>query len=202
MDTYADPQEPRIRTAAPGRTGLACLVGSIVLCLAGSIQSAPTYPLTLPLHARATSPTTTIVSAVTIRVDRLMEEIRRIRVSDALKRNGYAGFLYALRALPPVGAIEVSARSVDLKYAHEQPDGTGRRLVLVADRPLFFLGGARSKSREGYELAVVDLRFDAQGGVSGTMAGAARVKPGPDGGVVLDDYAEAPVQLMAGTLRP
>jgi hypothetical protein len=31
------------------------------------------------------------------------------------------------------------------------------------------------------------------------MTGAARVKPGPDGSVILDDFAEAPVEL---TVRP
>src|SRR5581483_7925106 len=138
------------------------------------------------------TPTANIVSSVKIRVDKLMEENRRTRVNDALKRNGYTGFLTTLRTLPRVGTIEVSARTVDIRYAHEAPEGSGRRLVLVADRPLFFLGGAPSKSRDGYELTIVDLRFDAAGAVVGTMAGAARVKPAPDGGVVLDDYAEAP----------
>jgi hypothetical protein len=83
---------------------------------------------------------------------------------------------------------------VDIRYAHEQKESAGRRLVLIADRPLFFLGGDPAKSKAGYELTVVELRFDAQGGVTGTMAGAARVKPSPNG-PVLNDYAEAPVRL-------
>jgi hypothetical protein len=36
---------------------------------------------------------------------------------------------------------------------------------------------------------------DAQGSGQGTMAAAARVKPGPDGGVIVDDYAATPVRL-------
>ena len=194
------PVERHARAGKAAKRG--CLAATILVFLAGAIESAVTYPLTLPLDARATTGTTTIASSVTIRVDRLMEENRRIRVSDALKYNGYSGFLNALRALPAVGTIEVSARTVDVKYAREQSDGSGRRLVLVADRPLFFLGGPAAKKREGYELTLVDLRFDAQGAVTGTMAGAARVKPAPDGGVVLDDFAEAPVQLTPRTLRP
>src|SRR5689334_12321511 len=82
-------------------------------------EHAASYPLTMTLDARSTTATTTIVSSVMIRLDRLMEENRRVRVTDALKRNGYTGFLYALRALPPVGTIEVSARSVSIRYAHE-----------------------------------------------------------------------------------
>ena len=56
-----------------------------------------------------------------------------------------------------------------------------------------------TKARAGYELTVVDLRLDDKGAGTGTMAGAARVKPAPGGAVILDDYAEAPVEL---TVRP
>ena len=54
-----------------------------------------------------------------------------------------------------------------------------------------FLTTDPARNRTGYELTVVDLRFDDHGGISGTMSGAARVKPSPDG-PVLGDFAEAP----------
>ena len=181
---------------------LLCLaaVASLVVCL--TAQKSGTYPLALSLDAHVTTPTTSIVSKVAVRVDRLMEENRRVRVADALKHGGYPNFLPALRAHPRVGTIAVGARPVDVKSAREQPDGDGRRLVLVADRPLFFLGGAESKKREGYELTIVDLRFDAKGDVTGMMTGAARVKPSPESEVVVDDFAEAPVQLTGSASRP
>ena len=113
---------------------------------------------------------------------------------------GYANFLNALRALPPVGSIGLADRSVDIRYAYEQPAADGRRLVLVADRPLFFLGGDPGKSRAGYELTIVELRFDAHGGMTGTMVGAGRVKPSPTG-VVLDDFANAAVRLSPRVAR-
>ena len=178
----------------------ACLTG-LVACLSVSAGTAGNYPLTLTLEANGERATTKVVSSVTVHVNRLMEENRRKRVADALKHSGYGNFLTALRALPPIGAIELDARRVEIRYAIEQQEATGRRLVLVADRPLFFLHDERVKSRAGYELTVVELRFDAQGGVTGTMAGAARVKPSP-GGVVLDDYAEAPVRLSARVTTP
>lgn len=175
-------------------------IGIIALCASATADTG-TYPLALTLDAHATTGVTTVNSVVTIHVDRLMEENRFKRVSDALKQGGYGNFMNALRPLPPVGKIELAKRSVDVRYAREQPDGSGRRLVLAADRPLFFLGDAE-KSRAGYELTLVELRFDADGNVTGRMAGAARVKPGPDGGVVLDDFAEAPVQLTGRPARP
>jgi len=174
----------------------------LVVCLAVSTQAAGKYPFTVALDAQATAPTTTIVSRVTVRVNRLMDEGDRGRATDALKRGGYRSFLDALRALPSIGSIEVAARGVDIRYAYEhEQDGGGRRLILVADRPSFFLAGFPSRRREGYELTVVELQFDEQGGAAGTMAGAARVKTTADGTVALDDYAEAPV-LLRGQGEP
>jgi len=160
------------------------------------LRAAGTYPLTLTLKAAAEKADAAVTAAVTIQVDRLMEESRRQRVTDALNFGGYGNFLPALRKIPPVGKITINGKSVSIRYAIEQPDGAGHRLVLVADRPLFFLGAESSKARAGYELTMVELRFDEHGGVNGTMSGAARVKPSPDG-VVLDDWAEAPVRLTA-----
>ena len=175
---------------------------ALVAWAVGLSAGAGTYPLTLTLDAQAKTANANVTSSVTIHVDRLMEENRRARVADALKRGGYPNFLPALRALPRVGTIAVGSRTVDIKYAREQPDDDGHRLVLVADRPLFFLGGDPAKGHEGYQLTVVDLHFDARGGVTGTMAGAAKVKPGPDSTPVLDDYAEAPVELTSRAPKP
>ncbi len=156
--------------------------------------NAADYPLSLTLNAKVKSGDTEITSIVTVTVDRLMEESRRTRVTDALRYNGYQGFLNTLRTLPAVGKIEVQKRSVAIRYAVEQPDDKGRRLTLVSDRPLVFINAERTRNTEGYELTVVELRLDGAGGASGTMAGAARVKPSPDG-VVLYDFNEAAIQL-------
>ena len=44
-------------------------------------------------------------------------------------------------------------------------------------------------------LTMVELMLDAKGAGTGTMTGAARVKPTPDGGLVVDVFEVAPVQL-------
>ena len=185
---------------ARGAWGRSVCVAILVTCLVGSARAAGDYPLALTLEASATVAAAAVTSSVTIHVDRLMEESRRKRVTDALTYSGYGNFLTALRMIPPIGTIEVQARMVSIRYAREQQEATGRRLVLVADRPLFFLGADPAKTRAGYELTVVELRFDPQGAVTGTMAGAARVKPSPDG-PVLNDYAEAPVRLTTRATR-
>ncbi len=183
----------------PRRAVIAVL---LVLCWGSLARAAGEYPMKLMLNAQLKAAATTVTSTVTIAVERLMEESRRTRVTDGLKFNGYPGALKVLRSLPPVGTIEVSGRPVEIKYAHEQPNKDGFRLVLVADQPLFFLSGDASKSKAGYELTIVDLQVGAKGEITGTMAGAARVKPGPDGVPILDDFAVAPVKLEGNLRRP
>jgi len=178
------------------------VIGCVLLvsvATSGSIRAAGTYPLTLVVGAQAKNAIATVTSTLNIRVERVMSETNRTRVTDALLHGGYGNFLPALRALPAIGTIGLDKREVQLRYVREQPDGKGYRLTLVADRPLFFLGADAAKARAGYELTIVDLRIDERGAGTGTMAGAARVKPGPDGAVILDDFAEAPVEL---TVRP
>jgi hypothetical protein len=180
---------------------LLLLMAIVVVSDAIVAQSASTYPLTLTLDAQAKAGATTVTSVLTIHVEQAIPPFRRTKLIDALKIGGYPEFLKTLRALPPIGAIKTETREVELKYMHEEMTSSGRRLVLVADRPLFFLNRDADKKKGGYELTMVELRFDGAGGVTGTMTGAARVRPSPqgDGGVVLDDYAEAPVRLSGHT---
>jgi hypothetical protein len=158
-------------------------------------RAAGEYPLSVVLNAHAQSPTSTITSTVSIVVERPMEESRRKRVTDGLKYDGYPGFMKVLRTLPPVGTIDMSGRKVEIRYAHEQPRQNGYRLVLAADSPSFFLAADPDKSRKGYELTLIELLVDASGNITGTMSGAARVKPGPDGGPIVDNFAAVPVKL-------
>jgi hypothetical protein len=169
----------------------------VALAPSRAAQAPPpgTYPMTQAFDAKAEVNGTTVSSVVTISVNRLMEENRWKRVTDALKFGGYSNFYNTLRPLPAIGKIELKARSVDLKYARERTADGRRMLLLASDKPLFFLGET-SKSRAGYELTIVELRTDSQGAVTGEMTGAARVKPSPDG-VVLDDFADVRVALTA-----
>jgi hypothetical protein len=177
-------------------------VACVLLCCGSIARGAGEYPLDVLLNAHAQSATSTITSTVSIVVERPMEESRRKRVTDGLKYDGYLGFMKVLRTLPPVGTIDVSGRRVEIRYAHEQPRENGYRLVLVADRPSFFLAADPDKSRTGYELTLVELLVDASGNITGTMSGAARVKPGPDGGPMIDNFAATPVKLEGRVRKP
>ena len=175
---------------------------SLAVCLLACwtpVQAAE-YPLALAASAQVTKGATTVTTTFTIHIDRLMNETFRTRATDALKFGGYPKFLPALRALPAIGTIEFEGRKVELRYVREESHEKGSRLVLVADQPLFFLGDP-SKARAGYELTMVELILDAKGTGAGTMTGAARVKPTPDGGIVVDEFEVAPVQLSVRRLQ-
>jgi hypothetical protein len=172
---------------------LGAAIGALA-CLS-SASSAAVYPMTLIARATFSGAETTITSTLTITVDRLMEPDNRMSVLDGLKYRGYQGFMDALRPMPVIGRVGNKSGHVDLRYAWETMADDGRRLVLVADKPFFFIARDTSKPRGGYELTVVDLQLDDRNTGSGTMAPAARVKRAPDGGPILDDFATAPVQL-------
>jgi len=162
---------------------------------AGSMRAAAQYPLSLTLDAQMKAGETTVNSKVTIQIDRAMENLRRTRVTDALKFGGYQNFLNALRAVPAVGSIRTQSNKVDVRYTREDPAGESTHLLLIADQPLSFLSSNPTKQKVGYELTLVDLTIDAKGGVTGKMAAAGRVRPAPDGGVLLDTYADQLIDL-------
>ena len=140
-------------------------------------------------------------AAATIEIDirRYTPDVDRTAVETALKTGGYAAFLTALRKAPEVGSVSMGDKKWAIRWAREQPSGKfNRRIVVVTDQPMFFIGGgaADAKPRAGYEVAVIEMTVDNVGLGKGTMTAAAKVKPGGDAGVRIDDYAEKPIQLV------
>jgi hypothetical protein len=158
----------------------------------------PGAPETFVAKAQASNKAGAAVSSpILFHVDRYTPDFDRAAVQEALRVGGYPGFLPALRKAPNVGYVELAGRRVAIRWARETPAAPGRTIVLVTDKPVAFLGGqAEGKSRAGYEVAVIQLKVDAKGEGTGTMAAAARVKPGGETGVQIDDYAETPIELV------
>ena len=116
-------------------------------------------------------------SEIAMQVDRYSAEADRDAVANALKHGGYPAFLTALRQAPPVGKVTVAGQTVDIRWAREQVLPNSRSIVLITDKPVFFVGGGatNAKPRAGYEVAVMEFTIDNSGlGVKGTMAAAAR----------------------------
>jgi len=140
-----------------------------------------------------------ITVPMVITIDRYSPERARNSMTDALKFRGYPGFLEALRAAPRAGAVEAAGQSFVIRWARQVDAAAGRTISIVTDTPVYFVGGGRrgAKPTAGYEVAVAQLTLDKAGHGTGTMAAAARVKPGGETGVRIDDYAETPVTLKA-----
>jgi len=171
-------------------------ITAAALSVAGHALAAGGYPRTIVASANVVNGDTTVTSKVTIKINRLVEPSRRDRVIAGLKSNGYQGFMDALRPLPVIGSIATQSNEVMVRYAWESEAEGQKRLIVVSDKPLFFLAGDAAKTKAGFELTFVELLFDAKGGATGTMAGAARVKPAPNDGIVLQDFSTEPVQLI------
>lgn len=174
--------------------------GFVLLTMSAIVGAQAKVPETFIAQAEAIGKQAGATASVTIQIDRYTEDRDRTAMQEALRINGYKGFLPVFRKSPPVGFVEANGRKVMAKWARQQPtDKGGRTITVVTDGPLFFLGGGdvNAKPRDGYELALLQIDVDSVGLGTGTLAAAARIKPGGATGVQVDDYAETPVKLVS-----
>ena len=155
-------------------------------------------PETFSANAQVKAGAGSLAATIQIHIQRYTPDFDRTAVETALKQGGYPGFVTALRKAPEVGSVIVGDQKFPIRWAREQKTDKGRTIVVVTDKPVFFVGGGRTeaKPRAGYEVAVVQLMVDEIGTGSGSMAAAARVKPGGETGVQIDDYADEPIKLV------
>ena len=92
---------------------------------------------------------------IQIQIQRYTPDFDRKSVETALKGGGYPAFLTALRKAPEVGSVGIGDQKFAIRYAREQKTAKGRTIVVVTDKPVFFVGGGRAdaKPRAGYEVA-------------------------------------------------
>ena len=181
------------------------LLGAPVWVAAQATSPATGAPETFSATAQAKNASGGVSGTLEVRVRRYTPDFDRKTVEEALRLGGYPRFVTALRNAPEVGQLVLGGgQPYVIRYAREKVESGGRTIVVVTDRPVFFLGSSRpdAKPREGYEVAVLEIRLDDKGPGRGTMAAAARVRPDGDGGVRLDDYAETPIELTNVTRKP
>lgn len=172
----------------------------LALTLVGAVQAppaAPAVPETFTANAQVAGAASTITATIKVRIDRYVADFDRDLIRAGLKHGGYSGFLTALRAAPAIGSLTLGEQAFTVRWATQETIPTGRRIVVITDKPVAFVGGAAvtSKPRAGYEVALIRFEIDKQGQGQGEMAAAARVRPGGETGVQIDDYAEALIKL-------
>jgi hypothetical protein len=134
-----------------------------------------------------------------MRVERYTPDAEREAVVQALAQGGYPEFVLALRKAPVVGSVAIGGHTFDIRWARESPIKNGRYIVLVTDKPMFFIGAGSptAKPREGFEVGVISFQLNESGmGYGGKMAAAARVKSG-EAGIEVADYAEKLIELRS-----
>jgi hypothetical protein len=187
-------EEVAVRAFVPVLTALLLIAPSTAR--AQLVRGAPE---TFSADAHVKTAKASATAAITIQVQRYTPDFDRKSVETGLKAAGYNGFLTALRKAPNVGYVEIGDQKYVIRYARERTSPKGRDIVLVTEKPVFFIGGGATdpKARDVYQVAVIQLEVDENGSGSGTLAAAARVRPGGETGVQLDDYGEEPIKLVS-----
>jgi hypothetical protein len=146
----------------------------------------------------------TLSASLEVTVTRYTPEFDRKAVEEALRLGGYPRFLMALRAAPEVGQLTLGGNPFTIRYARETIETGIRTILLVTDKPVFFAGAGlpNAAPKAGFEVALLQIKVDAAGRSTGTLAAAARVRPDGSGGVLLDTYAEEPIALTGITRKP
>ena len=183
------------------------VVVALLAVLAGGGAAAQHKPSDTPVEfsatVQATGPLGSVATTVQIHILKYTEERDRKALLAALVKNGYQAFLPALRAVPTVGYVQIKEQKWNLKWAHQQQTESGQSVTVATDQPIFFVGGGNpdAKPRQGFEVAVIEFQIDNAGLGTGTMTAAARVKPGGDDGVLIEDYAAKPIKLVTVTRK-
>ena len=176
---------------------------TLALVVATTVMAGQTRSVGAPevfnVNAQVKGAAGAAAATLQVHIDRYTPDGDRTAVEDALKHGGYANFLNALRKAPEVGRVQSGERQFTIRWARQTntKDG-GRTIVVVTDKPIFFIGGAAAdaKPRAGYDVGLIQMTVDGVGFGSGTMAGAARIRPGGEAGVQVDDYADEPIKLV------
>jgi hypothetical protein len=184
---------------------------ALVLCAAGAVvcvfaspaaaQSKKKAPPEI-FHAKAKVAVAGVAGAdalVTIQIDEYTPE-KDVRAMElALQSGGSAAFVEALRQAPVAGQFKVGDQSFAIRWARRQPTKSGYTISVVVEKPVVFVGAGvpGAKPRAGYDVAVLRLNMDSAHIGEGTMAAAAKVKPGGATGVEVEDYATEPIKLVS-----
>ena len=95
-----------------------------------------------------------------MRVERYTPDAEREAVLQALTQGGYVGFVNALRKAPVVGSVAIGGHTFDIRWARESPIENGRSIVLVTDKPMFFIGAGSpaAKPRKGFDVGLISFQ--------------------------------------------
>ena len=178
-------------------TTMVALAALALPSIPGAQSSRDKLPESFTANAQFQGAGGAAATTLKIRIDRYTPDTERDAVVQALKQGGYQGFVTALKKAPVVGVVTMGDATFDIRWARATPNKNNRSIVLVTDKPMYFVGAGRpdAKPREGFDVGVISFDVDSVGmGFNGKMAAAAKVKPGANGPEV-SDYADKMIDL-------
>lgn len=173
------------------------IVPFLVSAIGAAQSTKPTAPESFRANGQILGAAGGAASAIDIKVDKYTSDADHEALLKALSA-GNEAFLAALKKAPKIGSVTIGKTVVDVKWARQKPQGVGRRIALCTDAPVFFAGAGAvdAKPTAGYDLAVVEFTVDSVGLGKGSMAPAAKVKPGGVNGIQVDDYSGKRIDLV------
>jgi|SRR5262245_34469434 len=184
------------------RRGLAALTAVLVVSastFAGAVpQSKKGGPETFNGKARVGSATGVADATFTVQIDQYTPE-KDLKAMETALQGGSEAFVQALKKAPVAGHLKVGDKSFPIRWARQVTTAKGRSISIVTDGPVYFVGAGLpdAKPRAGFDVAVAKMDIDSAGLGEGLIALAAKVKPGAQGGVEIQDYATEPVKLVS-----
>ena len=175
-------------------------VAASVALVAQNRQS--TAPESFRINGQITDTPGGVAASMTVQIDKYTPDAEHQTIVDALKAGDNKAFLDVLRKAPVVGALKMNDRSVAIRWARQQPQAGGnRRIAVMTESPVFFFGAGAvdAKPTEGYDVGVLEFTIDTVGLGKGTMAAAAKVKPGGPTGIEIEDYSGKRIELTTVT---
>ena len=156
-------------------------------------------PETFNGKARVTSGGSTGDAYFTIQIDQYTPEKELKAMEQALQTGGSGAFVQALRKAPVAGRLKVGEKTFTIRWARQKSTDKGRVISIVTDAPVYFVGAGvpDAQSKAGFDVAVAQMHIDTAGLGDGSIALAAKVKPGGENGVEIQDYATEPVKLVS-----
>jgi hypothetical protein len=177
---------------------LVCFVASVAL---GAQSWKNTAPESFRINGQVTDTPGGVAATMTVQIDKYTSDDQHQTIVNALKAGDNKAFLDVLRKAPVVGALKMNNRSVAIRWAREQPQGGNRRIAVMTESPVFFFGAGAvdAKPTAGYDVGVLEFTIDTIGLGKGTMAAAAKVKPGGPTGIEIEDYSGKRIELTTVT---
>jgi len=180
---------------------VAILAAALVVASAGAAPQSKKKGGAETFNGKARVQTGTAVAdaSFTIQIDQYTPEKDLKAMESALQSGGSDAFVAALKKAPVAGHFKTGDKTFVIRWARQRETPKGRVISIVTDAPVYFVGagipGAQSKA--GFDVAVAQMTIDTAGIGDGSMALAAKVKPGGEGGVEIQDYATEPVKLVS-----